>query len=112
MRIKVAHVVTRLDFGGAQQNTLHTVRGLDPARFDTTDMASLQAFLSLAAATVSVVERIDTLARTGEEERRRAEAYRQALALVTNDPERRYLSRRLAEVDGLQSANGAGIIVN
>jgi glycosyltransferase involved in cell wall biosynthesis len=34
VRIKVAHVVTRLDFGGAQQNTLHTVRGLDPARFD------------------------------------------------------------------------------
>jgi glycosyltransferase involved in cell wall biosynthesis len=34
LRIKVAHVVTRLDFGGAQQNTLATVRGLDPARFD------------------------------------------------------------------------------
>ncbi|MFI5346523.1 MAG: glycosyltransferase family 4 protein [Elusimicrobiota bacterium] len=34
MRIKVAHVVTRLDLGGAQQNTLHTVRLLDPARFD------------------------------------------------------------------------------
>jgi anaerobic nitric oxide reductase transcription regulator len=57
---------------------LLTLDALDPARFDTTDMASLQAFLSLAAATVSVVERIDTLARTSEEERRRAEAYRQA----------------------------------
>ncbi|MDE2512374.1 MAG: glycosyltransferase family 4 protein [Elusimicrobia bacterium] len=34
MRIKVAHVVTRLDLGGAQQNTLHTVRRLDPGRFD------------------------------------------------------------------------------
>ena len=34
MRIKVAHVVTRLDLGGAQQNTLATVRGLDPARFE------------------------------------------------------------------------------
>jgi glycosyltransferase involved in cell wall biosynthesis len=34
VRIKVAHVVTRLDFGGAQQNTLATVRGLDPGRFD------------------------------------------------------------------------------
>lgn len=33
-RIKVAHVVTRLDLGGAQQNTLHTVRHLDRARFD------------------------------------------------------------------------------
>lgn len=34
MRIKVAHVVTRLDLGGAQQNTVYTVRRLDPARFD------------------------------------------------------------------------------
>ncbi len=34
MPIKVAHVVTRLDFGGAQQNTLATLRGLDRARFD------------------------------------------------------------------------------
>ncbi|MDE1184301.1 nitric oxide reductase transcriptional regulator NorR [Paraburkholderia sp.] len=57
---------------------LLTLDALDPARFDPIDMASLQAFLSLAAATVSVVERIDALARTGEEERRRAEAYRQA----------------------------------
>jgi anaerobic nitric oxide reductase transcription regulator len=57
---------------------LLTLDALDPARFDSIDMASLQAFLSLAAATVSVVERIDTLARSSEEERRRAEAYRQA----------------------------------
>ncbi len=33
MTIKVAHVITRLDLGGAQQNTLHTVRALDRARF-------------------------------------------------------------------------------
>lgn len=33
-KIKVAHVVTRLDLGGAQQNTLHTVRTLDRARFE------------------------------------------------------------------------------
>jgi glycosyltransferase involved in cell wall biosynthesis len=35
VRVKVAHVITRLDLGGAQQNTLHTVRRLDPARFET-----------------------------------------------------------------------------
>jgi anaerobic nitric oxide reductase transcription regulator len=57
---------------------LLTLDALDPASFDTVDMGSLQAFLSLAAATVSVVERIDSLARTGEEEHSRAEAYRQA----------------------------------
>lgn len=33
MPIKVAHLITRLDLGGAQQNTLHTVRALDRARF-------------------------------------------------------------------------------
>jgi RNA polymerase sigma-70 factor, ECF subfamily len=38
-----------------------------------------------------------------------AEAYRQALDLVTNDPERRYLTRRLAEVEALQSARGANV---
>ncbi|MGF6288201.1 anaerobic nitric oxide reductase transcription regulator [Paraburkholderia youngii] len=57
---------------------LLTLDALDPARFNTLDMASLQAFLGLAAATVSVVERIDALARNGEEAQRRAEAYRLA----------------------------------
>ncbi len=30
---RVVHLITRLDFGGAQQNTLHTVRSLDRSRF-------------------------------------------------------------------------------
>src|SRR4051812_1272895 len=60
---------------------LLTLDALDPARFDALDMASLRAFVGLAAATVSVVERIDTLARSGEEARQRAEAYRQASGL-------------------------------
>ncbi len=45
--------------------------------------------------------RADLLRRDGRF-REAAEAYRQALALVSNDPERRYLTRRLAEVEGLQ----------
>lgn len=32
--IRVVHLVTRLDLGGAQQNTLYTAGHLDPARFD------------------------------------------------------------------------------
>lgn len=32
--IKVAHIITRLDFGGAQGNTLHTARTLDKSRYD------------------------------------------------------------------------------
>jgi glycosyltransferase involved in cell wall biosynthesis len=34
MPVKVAHLVTRLDLGGAQQNTLHTVRHLDRTLFE------------------------------------------------------------------------------
>jgi len=34
MPVKVLHLVTRLDLGGAQQNTLHTVRHLDRASFE------------------------------------------------------------------------------
>ena len=32
--IKVAHIITRLDFGGAQANTLYTASALDRRRFD------------------------------------------------------------------------------
>ena len=32
-RVRVAHVITMLELGGAQQNTLHTVRHLDRRRF-------------------------------------------------------------------------------
>ena len=35
MKAKVVHIITRLDFGGAQQNTLYTVEHLDPKRFET-----------------------------------------------------------------------------
>ena len=45
--------------------------------------------------------RADLLRRDGRF-REAAQAYRRALALVSNDPERRYLTRRLAEVEGLQ----------
>jgi glycosyltransferase involved in cell wall biosynthesis len=34
-RIRVLHVITRMIVGGAQENTLETVCGLDPAEFET-----------------------------------------------------------------------------
>jgi len=37
--LKVAHIITRLDFGGAQGNTLYTAARLDPARFDAVVIA-------------------------------------------------------------------------
>ena len=38
-KYKIAHIVTRLDFGGAQFNTLYTASHLDPARFDVSLLA-------------------------------------------------------------------------
>jgi anaerobic nitric oxide reductase transcription regulator len=57
---------------------LVTLDALDPARFAHIDMAALQAFLSLAAATVGIAERISMLAHSNVVERERAEAFRQA----------------------------------
>jgi anaerobic nitric oxide reductase transcription regulator len=60
---------------------LLTLDALAPDRFDQVDMASLQAFASLAAATVNVGERISMLALSSEQERQRADAYRLAAGL-------------------------------
>lgn len=57
---------------------LLTLDALDPKRFDSIDLDALQAFASLAAATVTVARRIDRLARSAEDERARAEVYRHA----------------------------------
>lgn len=37
--LKVAHIITRLDFGGAQGNTLYTAANLDRSRFDAVIIA-------------------------------------------------------------------------
>jgi glycosyltransferase involved in cell wall biosynthesis len=34
-RLRVAHIITQLELGGAQQNTLYTVTHLDPQRFES-----------------------------------------------------------------------------
>lgn len=34
-RIKVFHLITKLELGGAQSNTIYTVRNLDPDKFET-----------------------------------------------------------------------------
>ncbi len=35
MKIRVCHIITKLELGGAQKNTLYTVLNLDPALFET-----------------------------------------------------------------------------
>jgi anaerobic nitric oxide reductase transcription regulator len=53
-----------------------TIDALDKERFSAVDLGDLQAFASLAAATVSVAERIARLASRVEDERQRADTYR------------------------------------
>ncbi|HKS13281.1 MAG TPA: nitric oxide reductase transcriptional regulator NorR [Pseudomonas sp.] len=57
---------------------LVTLDALTPGQFQALELDALQAFASLAAATVNVAERIDRLALRAEDERQRAEVYRQA----------------------------------
>ncbi|CAG8870880.1 Nitric oxide reductase transcription regulator NorR2 [Pseudomonas fluorescens] len=57
---------------------LVTLDALTPGQFQALELDALQAFASLAAATVTVAERIDRLALSAEDERQRAEVYRQA----------------------------------
>lgn len=35
MKIRVCHIITKLELGGAQKNTLYTVSHLDPSKFET-----------------------------------------------------------------------------
>jgi len=57
---------------------LITLDSLDPSSFGTVDLDNLQAFASLAAATVMASERIKQLARNFEDQRQLAEVYKRA----------------------------------
>jgi anaerobic nitric oxide reductase transcription regulator len=83
---------------------LLTLDALAPERFDLLDTAALQAFASLAAATVNAAERIHTLAETGEQERQRAEAYR----LAANQSPRELIGQSAAHKRLLKDVRLAG----
>lgn len=57
---------------------LITLDSLDPSRFGSVDLSNLEAFASLAAATVMASERINLLARNAEDQRQLAEIYKRA----------------------------------
>lgn len=91
-----------------------TLDALGADRFDGVDPASLQAFASLAAATVNVVERISMLSETGERERQRAEAYQYQLA--ANQSRRELIGqsavhRRLMEEIRLAGPSGMTVLI-
>ncbi len=55
MRTKVAHIITRLDFGGAQANTLYTAGRLDRDRFDACIISGPGGMLAADNKTVRLV---------------------------------------------------------
>ena len=57
---------------------LITLDALDPSTFGRVDLDTLEAFVSLAAATVMASERINQLARNVEDQRQLAEVYKRA----------------------------------
>jgi len=63
-RLRVAHLITRLELGGAQQNTLHTVRHIDPERFEAHLVCGRGGYLDEEAAGSGVpVTFVDDLVR-------------------------------------------------
>jgi glycosyltransferase involved in cell wall biosynthesis len=51
-RIRVVHAITLLEWGGAQENTLHTVGSLDPARFERILVSGAGGLLDPRAAAI------------------------------------------------------------
>jgi glycosyltransferase involved in cell wall biosynthesis len=55
-RIRVVHIITLLELGGAQQNTLHTVKALDRNRFDAVLIAGKGGYLDDEALSIPDAE--------------------------------------------------------
>ena len=83
---------------------LVTLDALTPGQFQSLELGALQAFASLAAATVTVAERIEHLALRAEDEHHRAEIYRQASGqdkeLIGQSPAHKRLVEEIRLVGG------------
>lgn len=64
-RARVVHVITMLEWGGAQENTIATVEALDPERFDRVLVAGRGGMLAPAAERIAGCRfvRVDALVR-------------------------------------------------
>ncbi|WP_295486499.1 nitric oxide reductase transcriptional regulator NorR [uncultured Pseudomonas sp.] len=83
---------------------LLTLDALTPGQFQSLELDALEAFASLAAATVTVAERIDQLALRVQDEQRRADLFRQATdrsqELIGQSPAHKRLLEELRLVAG------------
>ena len=91
-RIPVIHIITKLELGGAQQNTLHTVASLDHDRFEPVLMTGPEGYLLTEARSLGmdlrIVPHLERAVRPGtdaaafRELRRLLEPYRGSPAIV------------------------------
>jgi len=81
-RIPVAHVITKLEFGGAQQNTLHTVASLDRERYEPVLVTGPDGYLMDEARELGldlkIVSNMERAIRPGKD----AGAYRELCRLL------------------------------
>jgi glycosyltransferase involved in cell wall biosynthesis len=49
MKIRICHIITKLELGGAQKNTLYTVSHLDPSKFETFLISGEEGILDFEA---------------------------------------------------------------
>lgn len=56
MKTRVIHIITKLELGGAQEATLHTVKSLDRSRYDVTLITGEDGLLSTEARAMEDVE--------------------------------------------------------
>lgn len=85
---------------------LLTLDALNPSRFSSEDLQTLEHFASLAAATVKAAERMHGLERLAADEQQRAEVYRQAAGqvrpqeMIGQSPAHKALVEEIAVVGG------------
>ncbi|WP_447777325.1 nitric oxide reductase transcriptional regulator NorR [Pseudomonas chlororaphis] len=90
---------------------LLTLDALDPQRFEPIELDALQAFASLAAATVNAAERIERLALRAEDEHQRAEVYRQASGQNREMIGQSKAHKRLLEEIGLVGGSDLTVLI-
>ncbi|MEK1909078.1 MAG: nitric oxide reductase transcriptional regulator NorR [Pseudomonas chlororaphis] len=90
---------------------LLTLDALDPQSFEPIELDALQAFASLAAATVNAAERIERLALRAEDEHQRAEVYRQASGQNREMIGQSKAHKRLLEEIGLVGGSDLTVLI-
>ncbi|SDZ24591.1 nitric oxide reductase transcriptional regulator NorR [Pseudomonas sp. NFIX28] len=90
---------------------LLTLDALDPQRLEPIELDALQAFASLAAATVNAAERIERLALRAEDEHQRAEVYRQASGQNREMIGQSKAHKRLLEEIGLVGGSDLTVLI-